>query len=124
MYSRNYVHRSNVLGAGLIAFIAGAAAWALFGQKVKDKVNQSAEFQDLKKQIYDKASAVSDLTQDKYDSIVDEVTNQYAKIKGISNNELKDLAGDLKWHWRRIKSAWSNDRYSGPSDLSTGPFNS
>jgi hypothetical protein len=112
MFYRNYVHRSNVLGAGLLAFIAGAAVWAVFGKKIKDTVSHSSEFQDLKKEIYDKASKVSDLTQEKYDSIVDEVSNKYAQAKGISQNELRDLVDDLKWHWKRIKSSWKSNRYS------------
>ncbi|MBX4204665.1 MAG: hypothetical protein KW788_00575 [Candidatus Doudnabacteria bacterium] len=116
MFQKDYVHRSNILGAGLIAFIAGAVAWALFGRKVSDKIGQNEEFQNLKKQVYDKASQISDLTQDKYDSVVDEVTNKYAQVKGISSNELRDLADDLKWHWRRIKSSWKNNRYSGFGD--------
>lgn len=110
-YNRNYVHRSNLFGAGLIAFIAGAAAWAVFGRKVKDKIGQSEEFQDLKRQVYEKASQVTDITQEQYNGIVDEVSNKYAQAKGISQNELRDLVADLKWHWRRIRSAWNEKRY-------------
>lgn len=112
MYNRNYVHRSNIFGAGLIAFIAGAAVWAIFGRKIKDRVNDSEQFQELKKQVYDKASQITDITQDKYNAVVDEVTDKYAQVKGISRNELRDLVDDLKWHFRRIKSSWDNNRYS------------
>lgn len=110
-YSRNYVHRSNLLGTGLLAFIAGAAAWALFGRRVKDKISQNPEFQDLKREVYDRASQITDLTQDKYNTIVDEVSSNYAQAKGISQNELRDLVSDLKWHWKRIRSAWNEKRY-------------
>src|SRR4051812_44839092 len=112
--NRDYVHKSNVLGAGVIAFLAGVAVWAVFGKKLKDKVNQSQDFRDLKKQVYDKASQITDITQDKYNQVVDEVSSKYAQVKGISQNELRDLTDDLKWHWRRIKSSWDNNRYSGP----------
>jgi hypothetical protein len=112
MYSRNYVPRSNVLGTGILAFIAGAAIWAIFGNRVKEKVSQSGKYQDLKREVYDKASQVTDITQEKYDAIVDEVSTKYAQAKGISQNELRDLVDDLKWHWKRIKSSWNNNRYT------------
>jgi hypothetical protein len=111
MYSRNYIHRSNLVGTGILAFLAGAAAWALFGRKVRDKVNESPQFQDLKNEVYDKASQMKDITQDQYNKLVDEVSGKYAQAKGISQNELRDLVSDLKWHWRRISSAWNEDRY-------------
>src|SRR5581483_7023465 len=103
MFYRNYVHRNNLFGAGLVGFLVGAAAWAMFGDSVKRKFDESSEFQDLKKQVYDRASQISDITQDKYNQIVDEITDKYAQAKGISSNELKDLVNDLRWHWRRIK---------------------
>ena len=111
MFHRNYVHKSNVVGAGIVAFLAGIAAWEIFGKSVKDKVSSTGQFRDIKKQVYDRASKISDLTQEKYDEIVDDVTNKYAQAKGISQNELADLVDDLKWHWKRIKSSWENNRY-------------
>lgn len=111
MYYRNYPHRSNILGAGIFAFIAGAAAWAIFGEKLRNKARQSSDFQDLKREVYDRASEVSDITQDKYNQIVDEVSNKYAQARGISQNELMDLVDDLKWHWKRIKSSWQGNKY-------------
>ena len=72
----------------LFAFLAGMAAWALFGPKIKQKLAEHDELQDT------------------YDRIVDEATDKYAKAKGISQHELKDLADDLKTHWQKIKRAW------------------
>jgi uncharacterized membrane-anchored protein YhcB (DUF1043 family) len=112
MYYRNYVHKSNVFGAGIIAFVVGALVGTVFGRKIKDKISQNPDFQDLKKEIYDKASKISDITQDKYNEIVDEVSNKYAQARGISRNELRDLVDDLKWHWKRIKFSWDNNRYT------------
>lgn len=116
MFYRNYVHKNNVIGAGVLAFIAGAATWAFVGRRLKEQLKQSEEFQNLKREVYDKASQLSDITQDKYDEIVEDVANKYAKAKGISQNELRDLIDDLKWHWKRIKSSWKNNRYSNLDD--------
>lgn len=75
-------------GNPIIAFLAGMAAWAFFGPKIKEKLSEH------------------DKLKDTYDRIVDEATDKYAKAKGISQNELKDLADDLKAHWQKIKGAW------------------
>jgi hypothetical protein len=107
MFYRNYVRRSNVWQAGIIGFLAGIAAWALFGKRIKDEFDRNQALQDLKKEISYKTSQISDLTREKYDELVDQAADKYAKLKGISRNELMDLAEDLKMHWGRIKNAWN-----------------
>ncbi|HEX5429719.1 MAG TPA: hypothetical protein VFX17_01395 [Patescibacteria group bacterium] len=111
-YDKYYRHRNNSLGIGLLAFAAGAVAWALFGEKIRTGLKESEKFQDLKDEVYEKASNMADLTREKYDKFVDEAASQYATVRGISQNELRDLVSDLKWHWHRIKSSWKNNRYS------------
>jgi len=107
MYSRHQETSGNLLGVGLLAFVAGAVAWALMGNKATDEVNRNPDFRSLKKRVAKKASEISDLTREKYDAIVDEVSGDYAKLKGISENELVDLVDDLKMHWSRMKDAWN-----------------
>ena len=107
MFYRNYVHKSNVLGAGIIAFIVGAAAWAMFGKKITDEIQSNPDLRRLKKQVMNKASQIKDITQEKYDQIVDEVTGTYGRARNISQNELADLGEDLKMHWAKIKNAWN-----------------
>ena len=80
-------------GSGLIAFLAGIAVWAIFGDKIKQKVNEKLEEKEEWKASYDK--------------MVDDTMDKYAKIKGISKNELTDLADELKVHWKKIKIAWN-----------------
>jgi hypothetical protein len=106
MFYRNYVHRNNAVGASILAFLAGAAVWAIFGNRTKEKIANNPRFQELKEQVYDRTSQVSDLTREKYEQMVDEVADKYAKAKGISQNELIDLVDDLKMHWGRISKAW------------------
>ena len=107
MYHRGHESSGNLLGVGLLAFAAGAVAWAVLGNKTVDQVNRNPDFKNLKKKIAKKASEVSDLTQEKYDAIVDEVSQDYAKLRDISKNELIDLVDDLKMHWGKIKDAWN-----------------
>jgi len=107
MFYRNYVHKSNVVGAGILAFIAGAAVWALFGKKITDEVSTNPDFKRLKRQVMNKASQIKDISQEKYDQIVEEVTDAYSRARGISQKELADLVTDLKMHWSKIKNAWN-----------------
>jgi hypothetical protein len=116
------------IGGTLLAFIGGAVAWALFGPKIKQRVNQNPQYQELKREIEGRVSQMRDLTREKYDQVVDEVTSTYSKARGISQNELRDLAADLKMHWSRIKSAWSNpqpprDNLPPASDINRDQFN-
>ena len=40
--NHSYTHgvNNNAIGTGLIAFIGGMVAWAIFGPKIKDRLNQ------------------------------------------------------------------------------------
>jgi hypothetical protein len=109
MFHRNYVHRNNMWGASLFAFLAGMAAWAVFGTKAKERLNESKHFKELRNQVMDKTSEISDLTREKYDEVVDEIADKYGVAKGISKHELVDLVDDLKMHWKRIRDAWKNN---------------
>ncbi len=104
-----YRRRQNYFGTGVLAFIAGAAVWALIGPKVKEKIQENSDFQDMKRDVMNKIRGMGDVTREKYDSVVDEVAANYGKLRGISQNELRDLAADLKFHWYRIKDAWNRE---------------
>jgi len=100
------MQKNNLLGAGILGFLAGTLVWSVFGKKIKEKIKENPQFREIKKEVYDKASQISDLTQEKYEEVVDEVSRNYGKLKGVSENEFQDLMEDLKTHWWRIKTAW------------------
>jgi gas vesicle protein len=50
-----------------------------------------------------------DLTQSKYEQIVDDLNYRYGKARDIKTSELDDFTKDLKNRWERIKDRW-NDR--------------
>jgi len=102
----SHSNRSSI-AAPFLAFIAGMAAWAFFGSKIREKVEDSEDWQELRTEIEDKFEQAQDKSRETYNRIVDEVTDKYARVKGISQNELSDLADDLRMHWRRIKRAWN-----------------
>ncbi|HYE21958.1 MAG TPA: hypothetical protein VD998_00020 [Verrucomicrobiae bacterium] len=114
--------QSNPFGSTLLAFLGGMIAWALIGPKVKDRLNRSTAWHELKAEVDQEVSKAKDMTQSKYEQVVDEVSSRYAKVKSISNHELRDLVNDLKTHWYKIRAAWdrSDDEDAGPT--ATTPY--
>jgi hypothetical protein len=112
MYSHS---RTSGLGTGLLAFIGGMVVWAMFGQKIKQRLNESTAWRELKLEVDQEVSKVKDITQNRYNQIVDQVSDRYGRLKNISNHELKDLTDDLKKHWNRIQTAWRSGGQNPPS---------
>ncbi len=104
-------------GGAVLGFVGGMVVWALFGEKIKKKVNESKAYQEMKSQVLDRTNAFRDMTQTRYNQIVDEVSSAYGKAKGISQNELQDMVSDLKFHWARIKDRWKDPP---SSNIATG----
>jgi len=100
---------NEIKGSNLLAFIGGMLVWAAFGPKIKRTLSNSRALQALKAEIDVEVSKIKDITQSRYNEIVDQITDKYGKLKGISNNELQDLIADLKNNWFRIKTAWNRD---------------
>lgn len=94
------------LGGVLLGMVGGMVVWALFGDKIRQRVNQSRAYQDMKSEVMNRVGSVKGMTQARYNQIVDEVSGMYGKAKGIQQNELNDLVSDLKFHWARIKDRW------------------
>ncbi len=103
-----YTTTNRSIGNSLLAFVGGMVVWALFGDRIKDKVGSNKTFQELRSKVMDQANKVTDMTESRYNQIVDEVSATYSKAKGISQNELQDLIADLKLHWLKIKDRWKN----------------
>jgi uncharacterized protein YpuA (DUF1002 family) len=98
---------SRASGSSLLAFVGGMIAWAVFGPKIKQRLNQSHAWQELKAEIDEEVSKVRDLTEDRYHQIVDTVSDRYSRLNKISKHEISDLVDDLKKHWNKIKEAWN-----------------
>lgn len=100
-----------LMGSGftnaILAFVGGAVAWAIFGPKIKQRMNENQEWQNFKLEVDNRVSEVRDMTREQYDRIVDEVSDKYSKVKGIRQNEMREMANDLKKHWHKIKQAWN-----------------
>ncbi|MBX4187517.1 MAG: hypothetical protein KW793_00050 [Candidatus Doudnabacteria bacterium] len=124
-YSMNRGVSGSGIGGALLGFVGGVVVWALFGDRIKQKVNQSRAYQEMKAEVMDKVSSVKEMSQTRYNQIVDEVSAVYSKAKGIRQNELNDLVSDLKFHWARIKDRWneppSNNNTTGTRIAGSDP---
>jgi gas vesicle protein len=60
-------------------------------------------------ELQDRLDETRDLTQSKYNEIVDELNRKYGKARDIKDRELEEFTRDLKSRWERIKDRWQND---------------
>lgn len=95
-----------LVGAGLVAG-AALAAYLLTSPKDRKKAAKQIKtwMTDMQKDVADKVKKVQDLTQEKYNQIVDDVTPKYKVLKDVSSDELADFADEMKSHWKKISSA-------------------
>jgi gas vesicle protein len=97
-----------VVGAGVVGFLIGAMV-GVFGAP-KDGDENRKEFFDWMREtsadLNEKVSGATEMTQEKYDDMVDMVTSKYGKAKKIKDTDLQDFAKELKAHWKKVKKDW------------------
>lgn len=88
-------------GAGVAAL--SVAAYVLFGpegKKNRKKIKGWAV--KMKGEIIEKFEDMKEVTEPMYHKVVDEISSKYAKAKGISQEEINEVVGDLKKHWKTL----------------------
>lgn len=97
-----------LIGAGLAAG-AALAAYLLTSPKDRKKAALAVKnwMSDMKKEVASRVKSAKDLTQQKYESIVDEVAPKYETLKDVSANEVKSFSKELKAHWGNLLKATS-----------------
>lgn len=101
-----------VLGASL----AGLAATAYFFFGPKGKKNQKhakAWAIKMKGDVVEKLEKARDITEPVYHEIIDSVAAQYEKGMKAGQKEIKELARDLKKHWKTISVLARTARKAG-----------
>lgn len=90
------------LGATLVA--AAAAGYFLFGPKGKDNRKKVKGWTlKAKGEILEKIENLEHVTEDKYHTIVDQITKKYAKAKNRTEKEVVDFEKEAKKYWNHIK---------------------
>jgi len=90
------------IGAGVAAL--SAAAYILFGPDAKKNRKMIRGWAvKMKGEIIEKFEDAKELTEPIYNEIIDTVQAKYAKLKNIDPEELKNVVGDIKRHWKTLK---------------------
>lgn len=89
------------VAVGLAALTA--AGYFIFGPHGKNNRKQIKGWSlKMKGEILEKLEKLKDVTPEVYNTIIDEVSAKYGKLKNISEEEVAAIAVDLKKHWRAI----------------------
>ena len=89
------------VAVGLAALTA--AGYFVFGPNGKNNRKQIKGWSlKMKGEILEKLEKLKDVTPEVYNTIIDEVSAKYGKLKNISEAEVAAIALDLKKHWRAI----------------------
>jgi hypothetical protein len=95
------------VGIGL-ATLAAAAAGTYFLYGTKEGAKRRKQIRGwtlrMKGEILEKMENLKDMSEDAYNRIVDQVADKYKKAKNVDAAELAALVGDVKRHWKNIKS--------------------
>ncbi len=99
------------------AFLSGVAVataiggYFFFGSKNAKKNRQKTEdwIEEAKATVVAKVKKVKKLSKEKYEEIVDGVSDQYAKLKEIGKEKADELRAELKAKWQEIEAASRED---------------
>ncbi len=92
----------------VIAGVAGiaalsVAAYMLFGPEGKKNRKQISGWSvKMKGEIIEKFEKAKEVTEPIFNKIVDDAAIKYAKVKGVSTEELNSVVADLRKHWKAL----------------------
>ncbi|EKD75955.1 MAG: hypothetical protein ACD_43C00270G0006 [uncultured bacterium] len=101
------------VGTTLAAVLAAGAAAYFFtktpaGKSAAKKIKTTVA--SLSKEIAHKVSAAKDMTQKKYNEIVEQVIDEAVAQKKVGRHTVKALKRDLKSHWKAVHAELKTKR--------------
>ena len=97
-------HKKNT-GSGILGFLTGVAAtYFFYGTKKGEEKRKEIKGIALKakEEIIERAQMAEDITEEKYQNIVDEVSERYKNIKNVDTSEIEEMAEEMRGHWKSI----------------------
>lgn len=93
------------------SFLSGAlvavalAGYFFFGSKNAKKNKQKVEgwVTKARAEVLEKVKRVKKISRDKYEEIVDAISDKYAKIKEVGQEKADDLKQELKDRWTEVE---------------------
>jgi uncharacterized protein HemY len=86
--------------AMLTGFAAGIITALVLSRKMRRKTGKWAY--DMRKEVMNRVQETKDITQEKYNQIIDELRPRYEAMKDAGSQEMEELIGELKSHWQNI----------------------
>lgn len=93
------------LGAGMAAAAVGAAlgSYLLTGKRAtKTKTVLKSWMLKAKGELLEQLEKAGDVGEDMYYKAVDQVAAKYSKMSGVAQNEVDDMAKELKKQWKLV----------------------
>lgn len=108
---RNSTIKKALAGAGLVAG-AALAAYLLTTPKDRKKAAKQVKawMTDMQKEVAERVKQAQDITEEKYDQIVDEVKPKYQALKDVGADEVASFVDEMKSHWKKISAAVSKKK--------------
>jgi hypothetical protein len=93
------------VAVGIAMVAAAAGAYFLYGTEAGKKTSKKIKGWALKAkgEVLEKLENLKEVSQEKYDSIVEAVSSKYQKVKNVDQAELATMIKELKGHWKNIK---------------------
>jgi len=87
---------SAIAAIGITAFLKTAK-----GKKAKKEIEKLAK--DFKKDLLAKVKKIKEISKEKYEKIVDELSDFYLRVKKVKEEDLKEIVAFLKSKWPQIE---------------------
>ncbi|MDD3735148.1 MAG: YtxH domain-containing protein [Candidatus Pacebacteria bacterium] len=91
------------VAAGVVAgIVAGILLAPKKGKETREDLKKAVEKNKFTKEVIERLKKIEDITKEKYEKVVDEVSDFYRRLKRIKNEDIKEIADDLKGRWPEI----------------------
>lgn len=88
------------------ASVAALSAYLLYGKKGLSRRNGGVRgwMFRMRADVLDEIEQIKDLTQERYNEIVDRVSEKYQRLENVGNREISRLKDDLRQAWFDVKT--------------------
>jgi hypothetical protein len=105
------------IGVGVTAtMLAAVGGYFLYGAKdaKKNRTKVGSWMLKAKAEVLEGIENTKELTEADYDKLVDDVMKGYKAARSASVKELAEFAGEMKNHWKKIKSSGPEKKVAIP----------
>ncbi len=95
------------IAAGLLTgVIAGIVTGILIapkkGKETREELKKRIEKNKFAKEVANRLKKVGEVTKEKYNDVVDEVSDIYRRAKRVKDEDLKEIVEEIKGRWPEI----------------------